>query len=111
MLSTPPSANKGLYILMLKYVLSCSMLSGFVSLKMTSQGAVVTAKLPSESQYVSGWVTQTIVLGEDIGALDYHDTENSYLIGTSRKCDFKMPETELFFYEHGNEGGDETEHS
>ena len=67
------------------------------------QGSVVTARLPPESQYSTGWVTQTILLGEEIGALDYHDMQNSYVIGTSQKCDFKMPDTEIL-YDFGNEG-------
>lgn len=48
-------------------------------------------------------MTQTILLGEEIGALDYHDVQNSYVIGTSQKCDFKMPDTEIL-YDFGNEG-------
>lgn len=74
-----------------------------------AQGSVLTAKLPSENQYSTGWVTQTIVLGDTIEALDYHDEQNSYVIGTSRKCDFKMPDTDIL-YDFGNEGDNEIEY-
>lgn len=61
------------------------------------------ARLPSECQYITGWVTRTISLGEEIQALDYHEAQDSYVIGTSQKCDFKVPDNEVL-YDFGSEG-------
>jgi len=35
-------------------------------------------------------------MGEEVQALDYHARTMSYVIGTSRKADFKLREDELF---------------
>lgn len=68
-----------------------------------SQGSVLAARLPSECQYITGWVTRTISLGEEIQALDYHEGQDSYVIGTSHKGDFKQPDNEVL-YDFGSEG-------
>jgi hypothetical protein len=52
---------------------------------------------------MTGWVTQTVWLGQEVEALDYHEGQNSYVIGTRNKCDFKWPDNEPV-YEFGSEG-------
>jgi hypothetical protein len=64
---------------------------------------MLAARLPSESQFMTGWVTHTIPLGEDVQAFDYHEGQNSYVIGTNQIGDFKLPDNELL-HDFGNEG-------
>ena len=67
------------------------------------QGVVRSATLPRETQYSTGWATRKITLGEDISAFDFHEKTGFYVIGTSRRVDYKLPEDELH-YEWSNEG-------
>ncbi|KAL8707272.1 MAG: hypothetical protein Q9225_007788, partial [Loekoesia sp. 1 TL-2023] len=58
------------------------------------KGSINFAQLPADSQYHTGWVTRKIALGEDVHALDYHEPSATYIVGVSRKVDFKLPEDE-----------------
>ena len=67
------------------------------------QGMVQSAILPENNQYSTGWATRKITLGEDISVFDFHERTGFYIIGTSRKIDFKLPDDDLH-YEWGTEG-------
>ena len=67
------------------------------------QCSVYTSQLPPDRHYETGWVTHKISLGEEIQAFDYHDKMDCYVLGTSQKLDFRLPEDE-FHYEWSNEG-------
>ena len=64
---------------------------------------MLAANLPSKNSYHTGWVTQTIPLGEEIQALDFHYGQNAYVIGTNQKCDFKIPDHEVL-HDFGDKG-------
>ncbi|KAL8766924.1 MAG: hypothetical protein Q9209_006405 [Squamulea sp. 1 TL-2023] len=57
-------------------------------------GNINFAQLPADCQYHTGWVTRKTVLGEDVHAIDYHEPSATYVLGVSRKVDFKLPEDE-----------------
>ncbi|KAL9608934.1 MAG: hypothetical protein Q9167_006257 [Letrouitia subvulpina] len=57
-------------------------------------GYVNVAQLPQDSRFETGWVTRKIPLGEEVQALDCHPPTQTYVIGTSSKTDFKLPEDE-----------------
>ncbi|KAL9046240.1 MAG: hypothetical protein Q9214_000876 [Letrouitia sp. 1 TL-2023] len=66
---------------------------GFASAN-SEQGHVNVAQLPQDSRFETGWVTRKIPLGEEVQALDCHPPSQTYVIGTSSKTDFKLPEDE-----------------
>ncbi|KAI4250673.1 MAG: hypothetical protein L6R42_008683, partial [Xanthoria sp. 1 TBL-2021] len=57
-------------------------------------GNIKFAQLPADCHYHTGWVTRKTAFGEDVHAVDYHEPSRSYVIGVSRKADFKLPEDE-----------------
>ncbi|SLM34071.1 Cleavage/polyadenylation specificity factor, A subunit, C-terminal [Lasallia pustulata] len=67
-----------------------------------SGGTVYTSQLPPDRHYETGWVTYKSLLGEEVQSLDYHDRMDCYVLGTSQKLDFQLPEDE-FHYEWSNE--------
>lgn len=48
-------------------------------------------------------MTHKTPLGEEIQSFDYHDRMDCYVLGTSQKLDFQLPEDE-FHYEWSSEG-------
>lgn len=46
-------------------------------------------------------------MGEEVQALDYHTKMEAYVIGTSHKADFKLPEDDF----HDNWGGEGNVHT
>ncbi|KAL8777045.1 MAG: hypothetical protein Q9213_008033, partial [Squamulea squamosa] len=57
-------------------------------------GKISFAQLPADCHYHTGWVTRKTVFGEDVHAVDYHEPSATYVLGVSRKADFKLPEDE-----------------
>ncbi|KAL8945889.1 MAG: hypothetical protein Q9222_007636, partial [Ikaeria aurantiellina] len=57
-------------------------------------GSVSFAQLPADCHYHTGWVTRKIPFGEDVHAVDLHEPTATYVVGVSRKVDFKLPEDE-----------------
>lgn len=68
--------------------------SGF---KLTVQGNVSIARLPHDADYSTGWVMQQVFSGEHIESFDYHERNDRYVLGTSQRVDFKLPEDELHY--------------
>ncbi|KAL8685626.1 MAG: hypothetical protein Q9218_007644, partial [Villophora microphyllina] len=58
------------------------------------KGSMVFAQLPADFHYHTGWATRKVSLGEDVHAVDYHESTSTYVIGVSRKVDFRLPEDE-----------------
>lgn len=69
---------------------------------------MLAARLPSETQYHTGWVTQTIPVGEEVDAFDYHEAQDAYVIGTNHKDDFKAADKEIL-HDFGSEGKTSTD--
>ena len=57
----------------------------------------MAARLSDDDDYSTGWVTRRVYRGEDIQAFDYHGTTDRYILGTSHKVDFKLPEDETHY--------------
>lgn len=49
-------------------------------------------------------MAQKKVLGEEVQALSYHLSMEVYILGTSRKIDFTLPNDDDFHHEWRNEG-------
>ncbi len=45
-----------------------------------------------------------MMLGEEVQALSYHPPMEAYVLGTSRKIDFKLPDDDDFHHEWRSEG-------
>ncbi|KAI9706218.1 MAG: hypothetical protein M1812_008248 [Candelaria pacifica] len=57
------------------------------------EGIVRFAQLPEETNTTeTGWATRKITLGEDVHALSYHLTMDCYIVATSERVDWKLPE-------------------
>lgn len=54
------------------------------------------ATLPVNSQYTTGWVTRKVDIGEQVEALDYHGNTGVYVLGTSRKLNYKLSDDEMW---------------
>ncbi|MCJ1355725.1 MAG: mRNA cleavage and polyadenylation factor subunit [Icmadophila ericetorum] len=62
------------------------------------KGFVHAAQLPQDSEYSTGWVTQQVyAAGENIDTFEYHPTSDRYVLGTSEKVVFKLPDDELHY--------------
>lgn len=70
-----------------------SLKSGFRNAN-SEQGHINVAQLPPDIRIETGWVTRKIPLGEEVQALDWHSPSQTYVIGTSNKTDFKLPDDE-----------------
>ncbi|KAL8857985.1 MAG: hypothetical protein Q9178_005445 [Gyalolechia marmorata] len=58
------------------------------------KGNINYAQLPADCHYHTGWVTRKTIFGENVDAIDHHDPSRSYVIGVSRKVDFRLPNDE-----------------
>ncbi|KAI9698522.1 MAG: mRNA cleavage and polyadenylation factor subunit [Candelina mexicana] len=59
------------------------------------EGIVRCSNLPDNVNLTeTGWVMKRILLGEEVHALSYHLAMESYVIATSEKVDWKLPEDE-----------------
>lgn len=65
---------------------------------------VTTAQLPFDSHYSTGWVTRKIAIGEQVESIDYHNRTDSYVVGTSRNVDYKLPADEAWAAEGAYSG-------
>ena len=63
----------------------------------------MTASLPRNADYSTGWVNESLFCGENIGAFMYHAKTNLFVLGVSREATFKLAEDELH-PEWANEG-------
>jgi cleavage and polyadenylation specificity factor subunit 1 len=50
------------------------------------------------------WPLRRILLGEQVDHMTYATSSNTYVLGTSQKVDFKLPEDDELHTEWGNEG-------
>ena len=55
------------------------------------QGRTLTAQLPPNADYSTGWVVQKTLSDDRIRAFAYHAASNRFVLGTSRAADFKLP--------------------
>ncbi|KAL8729979.1 MAG: hypothetical protein Q9181_004825 [Wetmoreana brouardii] len=58
------------------------------------KGSINFAQLPANSHYYTGWVTRKIPFGEDVHAVDYHGPSATYVVGVSRRVNFRLPDDE-----------------
>ncbi len=64
-----------------------------------------TSKFPSEVRFgETDWLARKVVLGEEVQALSYHPAMEVYVLGTSQKVDFRLPEDDDFHHEWKGEG-------
>ncbi len=69
------------------------------------QGVVRTSTLPSDVRFGEmDWSARKVVLGEEVQALSYHPGMEVYVLGTSRKVEFRLPEDDDFHHEWKGEG-------
>ncbi|KAK2873627.1 mRNA cleavage and polyadenylation factor subunit, partial [Arthroderma sp. PD_2] len=61
------------------------------------------SRLPSNTRFDSTWATRKITLGEQVDGIVYSSASESYVIGTSVKEDFKLPEDDESHAEWRNE--------
>lgn len=61
------------------------------------------SRLPSNTRFDSGWATRKIALGEQVDSIVYSSASECYVIGTSAKEDFKLPEDDESHTEWRNE--------
>ncbi|EFR01919.1 serine/threonine protein kinase [Nannizzia gypsea CBS 118893] len=61
------------------------------------------SRLPSNTRFDSAWATRKIPLGEQVDCIVYSSASESYVIGTSTKEDFKLPEDDESHTEWRNE--------
>ncbi|KAM5464606.1 mRNA cleavage and polyadenylation factor subunit [Microsporum ferrugineum] len=61
------------------------------------------SRLPSNTRFDSTWATRKIPLGEQVDCIVYSSASESYVIGTSVKEDFKLPEDDESHTEWQNE--------
>ena len=60
------------------------------------QASVTAATLPVHSHYTTGWVTRKIDVGEQVEAIDYQSSTEIYVLGTSRKVNYKLSDDETW---------------
>ena len=68
------------------------------------QGIVRMCRLPSGTQFDYPWTQRKVPLGEQVDHLAYSSPSDTYVIGTSQKTGFKLPENDELHHEWRNEG-------
>ncbi|KAG7005916.1 protein CFT1 [Physcia stellaris] len=93
--STPkiiPVGNSGIRALCGLHTATCEKGALYVN----EDASVTAATLPVHSHYTTGWVTRKIDIGEQVEAIDYQSSTEIYVLGTSRKVNYKLSDDETW---------------
>jgi len=61
-------------------------------------------RFPVNTRFDNSWVTRKVALGEQIDTVVYSSASETYVLGTSQKSDFKLPEDDEVHIEWRSEG-------
>jgi cleavage and polyadenylation specificity factor subunit 1 len=62
------------------------------------------SRFPANTRFDNSWTTRKVALGEQVDAVAYSSASETYVLGTSRKSDFKLPDDDEVHIEWRNEG-------
>ncbi|KAL1982296.1 hypothetical protein VTN96DRAFT_1454 [Rasamsonia emersonii] len=68
-----------------------------------SHNVVRTCQLPDDTQFDFPWTVRRVPLGEQVDHLTYSTSSDTYVLGTSYKADFRLPEDDELHPEWRNE--------
>lgn len=77
---------------------------GYLRAKLLWQNVVRICQLPLETQFDYPWTLRQIPIGEQVDYLTYSPSSETYVLGTSCKADFKLPDDDELHPEWRNEG-------
>ena len=61
-------------------------------------------QFPGETRFDYSWTLRKVQLGEQVDHLAYSSPSDTYVIGTSCKTGFKLPDNDELHHEWRNEG-------
>ncbi|OAX83062.1 hypothetical protein ACJ72_02580 [Emergomyces africanus] len=68
-----------------------------------ADNVVRMCRFPRNTHFDGSWATRKIGLGEQVDAVEYSSSTETYVLGTSQKVDFKLPEDDEIHPEWRNE--------
>lgn len=68
------------------------------------QDIVRISQLPPDTEFDYPWALRKVHIGENVDYLTYSPSSETYVLGTSHKAEFKLPEDDELHPEWRNEG-------
>lgn len=65
-------------------------------------------QLPEDTQFDYSWTLRKVHIGENVDHVAYSSSSETYVLGTSHKAEFKLPEDDELHTEWRNEGQSRT---
>lgn len=89
---------KGIQLIFPHFCAGFHLLIGF------SQDIIRICQLPPDTKFDYPWTLRKVPIGENVDYLTYSPSSETYVLGTSHKTEFKLPEDDELHPEWRNEG-------